>query len=323
MISEILKIIPKLDSSALAKMEKDLGSRFGRVAKKFGQSIGNLFKGGGIAGAALALIDKILNPLKEVQEAMDRTLASSGDLVDNAGQFGTTAGRLFKLQQLAKSKGLDEDALYTLIQKFQTSVAEAQNDPNKPSAVRNFTGYTDMATGFFDFIQSLQKLEKSQQIAVQQEVFGEKQILKMAGFLQTNFAEQTKLIGAMSGDKYTKALEKLDGLGDLADVLEARRTLNDRLDKAAVMNEGMIRAKDKAERQNLERENSRIKAYENLQAITQTVDKIMGLIEEGLNQLGSLIKWITPTVNRLVDAVEKFSKGPVARGIMKFFGKGD
>lgn len=327
MVSEILKIIPKLDGSALAKMERDLGSRLGRVAKKFGSQIGNLFKGGGIAGAALALIDKILNPLKEVQEAMDRTLSMSDDLATNAGQFNTTTGKLFKLTQLGKATGLGQDNLFQLMTKFQTAVAQAKANPNDDSvsSVRNFMDTEDTAEGFFQFIQSLQKMDKSTQVRVQEQIFGEKQILKMADFLQSDFPKLFSKIGLdkVTTEKLTNSIEKLANLNDLADTLTAQRETTDIIKKSGIITESMILAKNNAEKQALERENARIKGYENLQAITQTVDKIMGLIEEGISQLGSLIKWITPTINRLVDAVEKFSKGPVARGIMKFFGKGE
>jgi hypothetical protein len=47
MFSEILKIIPKLDSKDLANMERTLGIRFARVAKKFGGGIMSVLKGGG------------------------------------------------------------------------------------------------------------------------------------------------------------------------------------------------------------------------------------------------------------------------------------
>ena len=80
MYTEILKVKPQLDTKDLNKMEKTLQSRFSRLAKGFGKSITNVIKGGGVAGIAIALIDKLLNPLKEVQEAIDRSLSKGDDL---------------------------------------------------------------------------------------------------------------------------------------------------------------------------------------------------------------------------------------------------
>lgn len=324
MFSEVLKIIPKLDPKDLANMEKSLQSRFTKLAKGFGKGLGNAIKGGGIAGIALGLIDKLLNPLKEVQEAIDRTLKTSDDLATNANQFNTTTGKLFKLVQLAKATGLDQDNLFQLITKYQTAVAQAKADPNDASvsSVRNFTSQPDTAEGFFEFIQSLQKMSKDQQVLVQQQIFGEKQILRMADFLQSDFPKLFSQVGLdkVKSEKLTNSIEKLAGLNDLADALTARREVQDIQSKSGIITENMIRARDKSERLNLEKENKRIQSYENLATITDTVTRIMGLVEEGLAQLGKFITFITPAVNRLVNAVEQFSKGPMARGIMKWFG---
>lgn len=339
MFREILKIIPKLDDKDLAAMERALQTRFTKIAKSFGKGVMNVFKGGGIAGIALGFIDKLLNPLKETQEAIERTLKSSDDIATNATQFNTTAGRLFKLVQLAKATGLDQDNLFMLINKFQTAAAEAKADPSKPSSVRNFvqrevvdpaTGKktmqnADTAEAFFEFIQSLQKMDRNQQLLVQQQVFGEKQVLKMADFLQTDFGKKFKEVGLdkITSDKLTKSIDKLAGLNDLADALEARRNTTDIVSKAGVINEGMIRARDSSERQALQRENQRIASYENLAKISQTADKIAGLVEQGVSALGALITKLEPFIKKVEDAVDKILKSPVVRGVKSWFGGGD
>ena len=325
MFSEILKIIPKLDTKDLAAMEKALQSRFTKLAKGFGKGLAASIKGGGIAGIALGLIDKLLNPLKEVQEAIDRTLKTSDDLATNAKQFNTSTGKLAKLVTLGKATGLDPDNLYMLITKFQASVAEAAQDPNKQSVVRNYVGQKDSAQGFFDFIQALQAMkDDNAKIIVQQQVFGEKQILKMADFLQSDFAKLSKDtgIGRISTNKATRSIEGTAALNDLQDALTAQREFKDLVGKGSVINEGMIRARDKAERVALERENQRIRSYQDLQAISTTVDKIMILVEEGIAYIGKLINLLTPFCNKMIEAVDKFMKSPMIRGVRGLFGGG-
>lgn len=323
MFSFIMKIFPRLDAKELNKMEKQLQSRFTKVAKRFGKGMVSSLKGGGIAGAAMALVNKILNPLKDIQESIDATLASSADLVTNASHFGTSAGKLFKLQQLAQSKGVDESSLYDILQKFQSAVVKAGANPSEPSAVRQYVGQKDQAAAFFEFIQSMQKMDKNQQVLVQQSVFGEKQILKMASFLGTDFGAQIRKIGALEGEAYTPALEKLDRLADLTDVLTTRRNLQDRIDKASVMNQGLVRAKDKMDRAALARENARIKSYEDLAAVQETSEKIMGLMEEGLGLVGKLVRTVTPTINRVADSLDKLANSKFARGLFGWGKKGD
>jgi hypothetical protein len=317
MFKEILKIIPRLETADLNRMERTLTQRFARVAKKFGGGLKKILTGGGVAGIAMVLINKIINPLKEVQDAIDRVLKQGDDLVTNAKQFGTTAGKLFKLQQVAASTGLDEDALFELIRKFQTAVAEAAADPLKPSAVRQYVGREDTAEAFFNFIQALQKIDKNQQIMVQQEVFGEKQILKMADFLQTNFADQLKELRARPSEEYTPGLERLGKMSDLADTFKARQTLEDTLNKSKIITEGMVALNDIAARKELERENERIRSYKSIQTMDQAVKQIVNLIEQGL----VLITDLVTQLKVFNDLIKKIPGSKFFRGIMG--GKGE
>lgn len=323
MFSEILKFIPKLDTGELNKMEKNLQSRFTRVAKRFGQGIGNIFKGGGFVGVALGLLNKLLNPLQEIQESMDRTLKNADDLATNAQQFGTTPGQLAKLKALGEATGLQDNDLYMMINKFQNAVAQASSDTNKPSAVRNFVNQPDTAEGFFQFIQSLQKMDKNQQLLVQQEVFGEKQVLKMADFLQQDFPKlmQEVLAGVSTAD-LNKNIGNVAGLADLSDKLGARRNIQDIGTKGSLINDSMIRERDKAARVALQKENKRLQSYDNLQAIDNTMTNIMTMLEQAFAQIGGFINMVTPKINELLGYIQGFSKSSIFKGIFKF-GKGD
>jgi len=329
--SEVLKIIPKLEPKDLQAMQNALQSRFTKLTKSFGKGLVNALKGGGIAGIALGLIDKLLNPLKEVQEAIDRTLKSSDDIATNANQFNTTAGKLQKLVTLAKSTGLDQDNLFQLITKFQGAVAQAKANPNDPgsNSVRNFTGQTDTAEAFFGFVQQLQKMDSNQRVLVQQQVFGEKQILKIADFMQSigDPKALATIVGRTGMDKVTSekltgSINKLANLNDLADSLTAGREMNDMVSKSGVINESMIRNRDKSERILLERENRNIANYNNLAAISQSVDKIMGLVEQGTAVLGGLVTKLLPFIDKMTAAIDKFMKSPMVRGVRGLFGGG-
>lgn len=326
MLTDILKIIPKMDSSDLKKLEDQLQSRFTKISKKFGKGLMDVLKGGGIAGLALGLIDKLLNPLKAVQESIDRTLKTSDDLATQANQFNTSSGKLFKLVQIGKSAGLDQEGLFTLITKFQTAVAQAKADPNDQSvsAVRNFTNEKDTALNFFNFIQSLQKLDRNQQLLVQQQVFGEKQIGKMSEFLNLDFAKQFRATGLdkQSSETFTKSIDKMAKLSDLADILKVKNENKDIIDKSRVINESMIKQRAKSDALALEKENLQIKSYNDLAAISDTVSKIMLIVEQGVGLIGKLINMVTPFINQATDFMQKFLKSPLMRGVRGLFGGG-
>jgi hypothetical protein len=321
MFKEILKIIPRLDSAALGLMERTLGARFTRIAKRFGQGLFKAIKGGGIVGLAVGFLDKLLNPLKETQDAIERMLGQADDIVTNAEQFGTTAGKLFKLQKFAQAKGLEADSLNQLLVKFQGAVAEANADPNKKTSVRAFANDTDMAQSFFQFIQSLGKMERNQQVLVQQEVFGEKATLKMAEFLRSDFASLQKAMGAKGADAYDPKLNKLASLNDRLAEGKAGLELRDMETKSSLINRGMIDSMINSQKLDLDRENQRIKSYSNIQAISDTMGKLFLLLEQGMAQIGKFINYVTPAINKLVASVEKVANSRMIRGLFGGDGK--
>jgi hypothetical protein len=298
---EILKIIPRIDNNDLSKMERSLTRRFGNVARKLGRGVINAFAG----GAAIAAVAKLLNPLKEVREAIEQTLTKSDDLATFAKQFGTSAGKLDKLVAYGDATGLDREALFQLLTKFQTTVAEAGADPTKQTSVRNFAGRTDTADAFFEFIQGLQKLDSAQQTLVQQEVFGEKQILKMSDFLQSDFAKlNAQYFSDIDSGKQTAALEKLASLKDQQDALRARRNLLDIQTKAGIINEGTIRGLDKSDAQKLAKENDRISRFKSLNDLDLKLEKMSADLEKLVTELPVVMSAVGVAVDALKKSVE-------------------
>lgn len=314
MFKHILQIIPRLDPAQLAKMELTLNRRFAKVAKKFGKGLMGAIGGGGLLGVALSFIDKLLNPLKEMNEALDRTLKMGGDSVSNAEQFNSTPGRLLKLQAMAGAKGLDADSLDMLIQKFQVAVAEAVNDPTKQTSVRQFTGFTDSVEGFFQYLQGLQKLSKEDQILAQQEVFGEKQILKVADFLNS-FKELPKFIENMklySAQAYTDAALTIDKYADMKDMNDSRRILNDLIPKSQILNEGIIRRRNTQDQRELNQENDKLNRYKTYDQMAKMSSEILNSLEKGTVEL---IKQGIDIAN-ISNQIDKFSMSRFIRGII-------
>lgn len=324
MFKEILKIKPQVDNGDLRKMESTLNRRFGKVAKKFGRGLLNAVKGAGIVGLALSVISKIINPLQAVQESIDRILKQGDDLVTFSKQFGTTAGKLAKLEAFGKATGVESDFLFQNLSKFQTRVAEATADPKRQTSVRAFAGREDTADAFFEFIQGLQKASKNDQALAVREVFGEDAGVRLADFIGADFQKLNKeFFGKFNSDQLTQAATKAGGLSDLQDALGAQRGLGDLINKSRTINEGMIRAQDRRERAELERETQRIQSYKSLSNISEASTQIMVLVEKGIIMLGELIEKFTGVskkINELVGYVKKLSVSRIFRGI---FGGGD
>lgn len=336
MWSEILKIKPQLDTASVNSMEQKLSGRFGNLAKKFGAGLKKAIIGGGIATLAIGVVDKLLNPLKETQDVITRMLGQSDDIVTNAKQFETTAGKLFKLQQLGKSVGLDEQSLFMMMGKFQVALAHARADEADPtkektSPLRAFVNETDTAEAFFKFSQALQQSSKDTQVLVQEKIFGERMMGRAAEFFQTDFAKQFEFIGAKGSEEYTPALEKIGSLSDLNDALASKRTLDDMIKKAGVMNEGMILSMDKAERQTLEQENRRLASYEDLKNAAVATQDIKNKMEdmflylsemtpkvvEGINAVGRALIFYKQIANDIKDYLKNISSSRLLKGFFK------
>lgn len=309
MLSEILKIRPKLDMSDLRKMERALNTRFRRVAKRFGKGIMAVFKAGGAASIVLTLINRFLNPLKEVQDSIERMLKSSDDLATNAQTFETTTGKLFKLSQLAKASGLDQDTLFQILSKYQVALGRVRANPNDALApsIGAYSNDQDLVDSFFRYIQDLRSLDQKDQALVKSTVFGEDMAIKLNDFMQQDFGKRLKETGLdrFTADEITKALNKNASLSDLNDALMVGVETKDIMQKANQINEEMIRANARSRELELSQERQRITAYKDLRQITDTVTMMMTGIEKLVQMLGQLIGQVAPQVQRLVELAQQ------------------
>ncbi len=237
-------------------------------------------------------------------------------MVTSAKRFGSNPGELLRLQALGQAKGITAESLDVLLTKFSGAVAEAKQDPTKQTSVRLFANDKNMVESFFQFIQGLQKLNPQQQVIVQQEVFGEKQIGKLANFLQTDFAKETKLIGGPSNEKLTFAANRLNHANELKERLGAQTQLEDFATKGSTITTEMVRLQDQQTRRDLKFENKDIENYQNLAKLAQTADDF--------KEIGKgIFNWVSqvfPKIEEGMEALKKMSNSPVLKGIIKYVG---
>lgn len=322
MFKEILKIIPRLESKDLNDMERTLNSRFGRVAKKFGSGFASILKGGAVLGAATFLIDKLMNPLKEVEDSIGRALNRGDDLVTYAKQFNTTEGNLARLQAFGEASGLEPEALRLLLGKFQSAVADAAKDPTKTTAVSAYIGEKDTAVAFFEFIQAMQKLPTDiEKNLVQQEVFGEKQILKASEFLNQNFKDLAMQLKGPGTETVTAAAKFLGSESDRRDLNRAGRNYNDLVSKAGILGtkqgQGTLDLIDYREKMALNQENIRLQDGANIAKIAVASDKLANLIENAYLKLAPVIaNGLPELINLLSTTAKTVEKSRAIRGML-------
>lgn len=303
MFKEVLEITPKMNSTDLAKMEKSLGTRFANAAKSFGHGLMNAIKGGAIA----TLIEKFLNPLKEIQDSIDKTLEKGSTLSTQAKQFGSSSGELAKLHAFGAASGIDDQQLNILVEKFQSAVTSATQNPGEHSAVRQFVGQKDMVQGFFDFIQNLKKLDETNQLQVQEEVFGAKQTLKMSEFLHADFNELNERFKDINVADLTKASEHIAKLANEDQANKAYNRLQDIIDKSDSLgrSKNVIGLRDTVDQTQLARENDRIERFDQVQSASLKIDKIQEDLEKLVNTIVTKLPFILDSLTFITTDLTK------------------
>lgn len=293
MFSEVLKIKPMIDNISLNKLYNTLNTRFQSVAKKFGQHLKNnairYLKNAAMGGALSFIAAKLLNPLKETQDAIQSTLDKADDVVSMAEQFGSTPGKFFKLQQIAAAKDVPPEMLNMMLTKFQVALAEARN--GKQNEVSNFTGQKDTADAFFMFIQSLQKMTKDQQALIQASLFGERMIGKTAKFLNTDVVGlMNRTSAGISEDKLSKRLTATANVEDYQKEQNSIRQTRDFFKKSGMISNNTVDLMGISEQQKLDIENNRIANFKNVQNIDTAVNNISGKIDKMILEIGDIVQ---------------------------------
>ncbi len=144
MFSEVVKLTPQVDRAGLNTMFNDLNKRFSETARKFGEGMKNAFKFGGIIGLVAGLVEKLLNPLEKAEEIINRIIDKGIDATTRAEEFGTTPGKLLRLQGVAAAHGVDDSQVNLLISKFQAALAKEQDAAAAPARIqKQLTGATE------------------------------------------------------------------------------------------------------------------------------------------------------------------------------------
>jgi hypothetical protein len=315
MFSEILKIIPRLSTPDLNKMDRTLSQRFGKIASKFGKGLTKAIAGGGLAGLALGLVERLLNPLKEVQATIDKIMGEGDDLVTNAEMYGTDPGKLKRLTLLGNATGLEDGEMFELLNKFQSAVAEAVADPKKESSVRNFVDIPDTVDAFYEWMQAVQKLpDMNARILAQNNVFGERKRGKAADFMQTDQELlQFKLRGLPSSYELGKAANRTGAANDYAAELGAVRGGQNFVKTSKLINSQMVEARDAQLRLEEERERTRIAKYDELMVVANMSAAALSRIEaEALRGLAVIV----PKIKSIADIVERIPGSRFFRGLI-------
>lgn len=319
MFKTILKIIPQLETSTLNGLENALNSRFARVAKRFASGLKSAILGGGIAALGLSVIDKLINPLKAVNENINGIFERAKDLADEAKQFGTTSGTLLKLQTIGKSSGVGPEELATLLAKFQAALTQAKANPGQPSTLSQFTGEKDTADAFFKFLQGLQSAGQLNRELAEQEVFGERKVLSVAKFLDTNLNAKLAAVTGINSGSATANISNANRVGDLDRTKQAIIDAKGFVKQSGSLSNEIANARAREAQRAEDLQTKQLQSYASLEHISDAADQITTGLQTMLLKMGDMISKVV----NLSKAVESISKSRIFRLIGKKLGLGD
>jgi hypothetical protein len=196
--SEILWVKPRLERSTAVKMENDLSTRFVKASKRFSHGLRNLMKGA-ILGFSIGLIEKVLNPLKEIEERIKNLGKKGQSATDLAEKFGTTPGAFLEFQAVGQALGNETDSITEHLQKFADAVILARkeiksNEAFSPTTqiVSGFAKSSDMVAALRNFFENQSKLPQHQQDINNRLLFGEEASGSFKRLMQADFGKVRK-----------------------------------------------------------------------------------------------------------------------------------
>lgn len=322
MFNEVLKITTKLDDKDTAKLEKNLNGRFGRVAGKFGKGLKNVMKGTFIF-AALGLVTKLLDPLKEVEERIKRLIEGGSDIRDLAERFGTSTGKIATIQAVSESMGVTPDKLEELMSKYADAIEQGKKEVEQgldvyeqskaTKILKDYLNDTDLAESFIGFLESVSGTTGADRSTMENEVFGGTQKGATRRFIDSDFNEARKKFGGASVDTLSSANDKLASLGDQDRNADVKRRQREQIEASKLISPSIIQGmnaaadrKQKEEMKELSQTTSMLKAQAGIDNMVETLHSIMGIMRTVLGYLGDIHGWI---------------KKMASSTIGKFFGK--
>lgn len=253
------------DTSSMQKMEKDMNGRLNKVTKRFGQGLqkaGKMLKFSAFAAGAATILTSILNPLQEINSALDNILAKSGNIKDQADAMNTNVGFYAALQSAAAAKGIDQAQFNMMGQRVMELIGEAKN--GNENVLSKYKDETDMGRALYKIVDALHKMPAgAKRTAIASEIFGGRITGRMAGLLNSGFNEPlSDVMGNVNLQELSNAITSLDQKSNLQSAMRANLDLRDLVAKNSIVSNHTIAAQNRTEEYRLNKENTLLSDYD-------------------------------------------------------------
>lgn len=316
MFQEVLRIKPVLEPASAKRMETSLSQRFNRVAKRFSTGLKAVVSGTAL-GIGLNILAKILNPIQELEERMNALLGKGKSTLDLADRFGTSAGKLMRLQTVGERLGVDPSDLQSMMQKYAEAIETGREELTKPlkdqsEATRilsqDFLDQKDMAESFFKFIQSLRNVtDQNERARIEKEVLGERLYGYKRRFTDADFEKELRSVP--SAQEFNMATGKAVMTDEDVRIQRVNREAQQYLKEAGTLGPGTVNAIGALEQA---RTNKEIKDFAKFNTMATTARGV----EEAMNALKTPLAELQVGIAKLVVFIEKLSQSRWFRNVV-------
>lgn len=332
---EVAGEVDKGGRAAEQRLNKRFSKIAGRFGKGLKQSL-KFAATGGALGAIAGLLTKALNPVDELEKKLEELLQTSRPYEDVAAKLGTTVGQVRQIESVGASFGIPREEIRQMLEKYADAIHTARAelaDPDEDKKLspateflKQFADMENIADSFLLFQKSLRKMASEQgSVAaamvptpgggtrtvsreefsreVEREVFGERFDMRQLKFAGSDFETIVKDKSIPSIEQFNKALDRIGTNDILLSTLRAKNEDQSLFDLSNKNVTGAVRGMAKNERrveENLLNKFDQIeslrRAQEDLNVITNLVDKIQTEVIKGISQLtkiatdGNLLK---------------------------------
>lgn len=314
MFEEILRIKPVLEPSGAARMEATLTQRFARVTRRFGQGLKAVVTGTAL-GIGLNILNRILNPINELEDKMNALLGKGKSLADQADRFGTTGGKLQRANLVAERLGVDPGELQKLMEKYAEAIETGREEIKKPLKdqsdatkilSKDFLSDKDLLESFFKFIQSLKGASPEQRSKIEKEVLGEELFGFKKRFANSDFKKEFQSLP--TDITLNNAVGNIANAEEQVRINRVNREAQDFLQNSSVVNGGTVSAISKLEGRRVDQSNSELAKFNDFANAARGIEATGQALLKPLDLL-------TTGISKIVIFIEAFSKTRFFRNI--------
>lgn len=281
-----IKVGLQLDKAQAQSMEKDLNSRFGRVANKFSSRLGTGIKRLAYSGILASAVGALLQPLDKLNDKIDNTLDKFSDIRDQARGFGVDEAEYLKGRILSEAVGVQN--FDTIFAKFRKEMAAANK--GLPSPLRQFKGQEGNVEDFMQLITSLQQEDPKKRQLLVSRIFGEEQLKEVNKLITADLSSMAeKLNVGASNQDINVALQRVSSLRQEQALLQGRRTIEELTQAPSVINKGVLQEQDNYYRRQNEQLNAQMRQYSNVATIQKGVDTLVNTTNKIASGLGGFV----------------------------------